>query len=180
MYTYHWAERSEALPEDIPQLIVEVSATDPFVGLPSRPSGAELARLTARLSSGLPSGLMELMAVRDAAGTVVGCVAMTRASTANQKHIAELTTGAIHPDHRGRGIVRDAFAAIVERCESTGVELLRLDVREGIPAEKVWRQFGFSEYGRLPDYGRVAGESYAGVYLAQTVAHLKTHITSER
>ena len=73
-------------------------------------------------------------------------------------------------------------SARAQRDETLMAEITRVwhEQEQVYGAEKVWRQFGFSEYGRLPDYGRVAGESYAGVYLAQTVAHLKTHITSER
>ncbi len=180
MYTYEWVGPSEGLPEDVPRLIAEVSGDDPFIGLPSRPSDADLAALTARLAAGLRSSATDLLVIRDAARTAVGCVAMTRAPTANQRHIAELTTGAVHPAHRGRGIVRDAFAGIVRRCEAVGIELLRLDVRADIPAEKVWRQMGFAEYGRLADYGRAGGESYQGVYLAQSVTDLRSRVIVEK
>lgn len=178
MYTYEWTEAGQEPPESVLRLIVDVSGTDPFIGLPPQPTEEDVAALSARLASGVRAGTTELLAVRAPDGATVGCVAMNRSSTANQRHIAELTTGAVHPTHRGRGVVPSSFAAVVRRCEATGIELLRLDVREGIPAERVWRQLGFTEYGRLEDYGRVDGKPYAGVYLSQTVRHLKDHLNS--
>jgi ribosomal protein S18 acetylase RimI-like enzyme len=101
---------------------------------------------------------------------------MNRAATANQRHIAELTTGAVHPDYRSSRMVSGVFTEIVRRCERTGIELLRLDVREGIRAERLWRSFGFKEYGRLADYGRTGVENYTGIYLVQSVDRLKKKI----
>ncbi|MGK5730421.1 GNAT family N-acetyltransferase [Streptomyces sp. URMC 124] len=179
MYSYQWIETAEDLPGDVPGLVSEVSRTDPFIGLPPDPAGDQVQQLVTTLTAGLGSGRKHLLVIRTESGASVGCVAMTRPATANQRHIAELTTGAVHPEHRGRGIVPAALCEIARRAEEVGIELLRLDVREGIPAEKVWRRFGFAEYGRLPDYGRVDGESYAGVYLAQRVAQLKEQFSHQ-
>jgi ribosomal protein S18 acetylase RimI-like enzyme len=177
MYRHIWvaAGESAALGEVI-DLVSIVSRDEPFVGCPSSPSDVDLKVLTGRLASGLRSGNTHVLTVRDAAGSVIACVAMTRPATANQRHIAELTTGAVHPAHRGQGVVTAAFGELVAQCERLGIDLLRLDVREGIKAEKVWRGYGFEVYGRLADYGRLGGMSYAGLYMAQPVAHLKATI----
>jgi ribosomal protein S18 acetylase RimI-like enzyme len=179
MYSYQWIDDPAGLPPDITDLVVTVSRSDPFVGLPPDPTAEQSGELTERLASALGSGRGHLLAIRSASGAAAGCVVMTVAATPNQAHIAELTVGAIHPDHRGQSIVGEAFAEIARRSEKLGVELLRLDVREGIPAEKVWRWYGFTEYGRLPDYGRAGGESYAGVYLAQSVRDLSARVTRD-
>ncbi|WP_406269479.1 GNAT family N-acetyltransferase [Streptomyces sp. NBC_00191] len=179
MHSYQWIDSADDLTDDIPALVVEISRTDPFIGLPPDPTENDVRELTARLRLGITSGRTHLLTIRAEDGTAVGCVALTQPPTANQRHIAELTTGAVHPEHRGRGLVSRAFAEIARRCEQRGIELLRLDVREGIPAERVWRQFGFTEYGRLPDYGRVGAESYAGIYLAQPVAQLMNRISHQ-
>ena len=179
MHSYQWIDAAEDLTEDIPALVVEVSRTDPFIGLPPAPAESDVREFAARLRSGIASGRTHLLAIRWENGRTIGCVALAQPPTANQRHIAELTTGAIHPEHRGRGLVSQAFAEITRRCQQRGIELLRLDVREGIPAERVWRQFGFTEYGRLPDYGRVGPESYAGIYLAQSVTQLMNRISDQ-
>ncbi|MFI1221121.1 MULTISPECIES: GNAT family N-acetyltransferase [unclassified Streptomyces] len=179
MYSYQWIDAADDLTEDVPALVVEVSRTDPFIGLPPDPAEEDVRELTARLRSGIASGRTHLLTIRTEAGRTIGCVALSQPPTKNQGHIAELTTGAIHPEHRGGGLVSRAFAEVGRRCQQRGIELLRLDVREGIPAERIWRQFGFTEYGRLPDYGRVGAESYAGIYLAQPVAQLMNRISNQ-
>lgn len=180
MYRYGWLTSTDhdAVAEVV-ELVETVSAQEPFVGLPAQPSAAESALLLAALRGGLASGQTQLLGVRDESSRLIACVAIKRPATANQHHIGELTTGAVHPDHRGRHVVMRAFAAIVRRCEEVGIELLRLDVREGIRAERLWRAYGFEEYGRLADYGRSGGRSYAGVYLAQSVERLKKTIISQ-
>jgi ribosomal protein S18 acetylase RimI-like enzyme len=176
-YEFTWLTQADQRSiAEVIDLIETVSATDPFIGLPTRPSTEDITQLSAKLVGGLASGQTHLLAVRDSGGRVVGCVAMNRALTANQRHIGELTTGAVHPDCRGRGVVTVSFAEIVRRCEQVGIELLKLDVRAGIKAEQLWRSYGFEEYGRLADYGRIGDESYAGIYMVQPVGRLKNMI----
>ncbi len=179
MYKYVWlsatGSTSESGLRDIGQvvdLVVQVSQSDPYVGLPPESSAADVEALRARLSSVLASGHAHVLIIRDEQEEAIGCAVLARSATQNQRHIAELTTGVIHPAHRGRGVATQAFTEIGERCRQLGVELLRLDVRAGIPAERVWRQYGFQEYGRLADYGRIDGTRYPGVFMAQPVEEL--------
>lgn len=177
MFTYAWLTRAdERGVAEIVDLVATVSATEPFVGLPAKPTAEETALLRAKLLGGLNSKQTHLLAVRDAESRTVGCVAMNRPATANQRHIGELTTGAVHPDYRNQRMVYRVFAEIVRRCQQVGIEVLRLDVREGVPAERLWRFYGFEEYGRLADYGRADGKSYTGIYLAQTVDRLEKRV----
>lgn len=184
MYQYVWLSALDSASEsglrDIGQvvdLVVQVSQFDPYVGLPPESSAADVEALRTRLQSVLASGRAHVLVVRDEQGEAIGCVVLARSATQNQRHIAELTTGVIHPAHRGRGVVTRAFTEIGELCRQLGVELLRLDVRAGIPAELVWRWYGFQEYGRLADYGRIDGTRYSGVFLAQPVEELITRIS---
>lgn len=161
---------------EVIRLIETVSVDEPFVGLPAKPTAEESSALQAKLAAGIASGQTYVLTVRAASGEVVACVAINRPATANQRHIGELTTGAVHPDHRGGGVVTTAFREVVRHCEEIGIEVLRLDVRAGIRAERLWRSYGFAEYGRLDDYGRIGAESYSGVYLAQPVEQLKSRL----
>jgi len=177
MFAYAWLTRAdERGVAEIVDLVATVSASEPFVGLPSKPTADETALLRTKLLGGLSSKQTHLLAVRDAEFRTVGCVAMNRPATANQRHIGELTTGAVHPDYRSQRMVYGVFVEIVRRCQQVGIEVLRLDVREGVRAERLWRFYGFEEYGRLADYGRTDGESYTGIYLAQTVDRLKKRV----
>lgn len=184
MYQYVWLNATGSVSEsglrdigEVVDLVVHVSRSDPYVGLPPESSAAEVQALRARLQSVLASGRAHVLVIRDEQGEAIGCAVLTCSATPNQRHIAELTTGVIHPAHRGRGVVTRAFTEIGEQCRLLGVELLRLDVRAGIPAERVWRQFGFQEYGRLADYGRVNDIPYSGVFLAQPVEELIARIS---
>ena len=185
MYQYAWLGAMDGAPEsrlqDIRQvadLVVQVSRSDPNVGLPPDSSAADVEALRMRLLSVLASGRAHVLVVRDERGEPIACVVLARSATQNQRHIAELTTGVVHPAHRGRGVVTGAFAEIGKLCHRLGVELLRLDVRAGIPAERIWRQYGFKEYGRLADYGRINGTRYSGVFLAQPVEDLIAGLSS--
>jgi ribosomal protein S18 acetylase RimI-like enzyme len=174
MYEYTWLTNNDHnTVTEIVDLVAAVSAHDPFVGLPAQPTAAETEQLLTKIQDGLAGGRTDVLAVRAPAGQLIACVVLTRPPTANQSHIGELTTGAVHPDYRGRKVVTGAFAEIVHHCQLVGIELLRLDVRAGIRAERLWRTYGFREYGRLADYGRIDGRSYSGVYLAQSVDQLR-------
>jgi ribosomal protein S18 acetylase RimI-like enzyme len=170
---YEWVAAGDrhAVTEAV-RLVVAVSADEPFVGLPAQPAPEDIRLLTEKLFDGLATGRSQLLTVRHGDEGVIACAALVRPATANQRHIGELTTGAVHPDYRGRGVVTAALREITRYCERNEIELLRLDVRAGVAAERIWRYFGFEEYGRLADYGRVDGESYTGVYLCQSVARL--------
>lgn len=176
MTDFQWVARDAALVHAAGQMIAEVSRVEPYVGLPPEPSQGEVDAWSRRMAEGIGSGRVHLL-VGAEDGRAVATAALTTAITPNQRHVAELTAGAIHPERRRHGLVTAAFSHVVERCEELGVELLRLDVRAGIPAERVWRGLGFREYGRLDDYGRAGGQSYGGVYMAQPVKDLKRVIT---
>jgi ribosomal protein S18 acetylase RimI-like enzyme len=184
VYQYVWLSAPESASESgrrgieqVADLVVQVSQADPYVGLPPESSADDVEALRTRLQSVLASGRAHVLVIRDEPGEAVGCVVLARSATPNQAHIAELTTGVIHPAHRGRGVVSRAFTEIAELCRQVGVELLRLDVRAGIPAERLWRRYGFQEYGRLADYGRIDGTPYSGVFLAQPVEELIARIS---
>ena len=176
-YRHSWLGPADvAAVAEVVRLVAEVSRDQPFVGLPGRPSQRDRDRLAEELTHGLASARLSLLTVEHASDGVVACVALRRPATANQRHRAELSTGAVHRAHRGFGLVAAVFTEIVRHCEASGIETLLLDVRAGIRAEQVWRGYGFEEYGRLADYGRSDGHSYAGVFLAQSVDRLRARV----
>jgi hypothetical protein len=59
--------------------------------------------------------------------------------------------------------------SLLEKCQEQNIECLCIDTKKGSSAEKKWRQIGFKIYGILPDYSRINGESFDGVYMFMDV-----------
>jgi GNAT superfamily N-acetyltransferase len=107
---------------------------------------------------------------------VLSCL-MRQQQLPTTAHIAELQKGVIAPECRGRGLLRPAFRAIVEKAGTLGVQLLTLDVREASPAHRLWRSMGFRTFGLLEDYARFEGQSYRGHYMQQRVQDLAARLS---
>ena len=94
----------------------------------------------------------------------------------NCRHRAELSKGVVHPDYRGRNLVKVAFRELVRCAERLGVEQFVLDVRENSRAHLLWQRLGFESFGILDDYARVHGVKYRGHFMVQTVASLRKRL----
>ncbi|MBZ4420145.1 GNAT family N-acetyltransferase [Myxococcus sp. RHSTA-1-4] len=90
----------------------------------------------------------------------------------NNRHMATVYRAMVDPSERGQGLMWRTLPAFISKFRELGVDVVTLDVREGSPAEQVWRHMGFKPYGVLPDYARVHGKSYAGVYMYMTTPEL--------
>ena len=104
---------------------------------------------------------------------------ITQSRMPNCRHIANLSKGVVHPNHRGMGLVAKVFREIVDFSEAHDIELLTLDVREGTRAHLLWETLGFRSFGVLEDYARVNGVKYRGHYMSQSVDHLARVIRLE-
>jgi hypothetical protein len=54
-------------------------------------------------------------------------------------------------------------------------DVMILDVRSDGKAEKLWRRFGFQEYGRMEDYARVRRRIITGYYLRAYIKNIQLH-----
>lgn len=68
----------------------------------------------------------------------------------------ELLLIAVHPDHRGRGIGTALLQRFIESAAARGRTNLFLEMRDGNPAEALYRRFGFEPVGRRRNYYRSA------------------------
>jgi len=59
------------------------------------------------------------------------------------------------------------------QCLHDGIDVVTLDVRVDAPARALWERWGFVVHGRLEDYSRVDGKSFAGQYMSQPTLALK-------
>lgn len=66
---------------------------------------------------------------------------------------AEVLSIVVAPSHRGEGIGRQLLGAHLSRLAEGGVTTVFLEVEEGnLPAERLYRHFGFREVGRRKGY----------------------------
>lgn len=66
----------------------------------------------------------------------------------------ELLLFAVMPAYRGRGIGRRLLSRFAETAQYRGAERLLLEMRNGNPAESLYRDFGFIPIGKRPKYYR--------------------------
>jgi len=66
----------------------------------------------------------------------------------------ELLLIAVHPAHRGRGLGSTLLKRFVAAAKARGGQRLFLEMRDGNPAEALYRQHGFEQVGRRRAYYR--------------------------
>jgi hypothetical protein len=174
LVTYAWPSSiDEALAEDIVHLMRQTTEAAPFIGFDTTIDDEQANRYIEELKANLASGKCHLLAISaNNDGLIAKCV-LRRNLNPNNRHIADLCKGMISEKYRGGLVLAAAFVEISRRCDMEGIDLLTLDVRAGTHAQRAWERFGFRTYGLLEDYARVAGQSIAGRFMAQSVANLR-------
>src|SRR5690606_27640205 len=66
----------------------------------------------------------------------------------------ELLLIAVHPAHRGRGLGDVLLTGFIADARARGARRLFLEMREGNPAETLYRRHGFTKVGWRPHYYR--------------------------
>jgi L-amino acid N-acyltransferase YncA len=145
------------------------------IGFPGPLDAIEGERLIANLAEEVKARRTYVL-VAEQADKIVGQLILTPHRLPNCRHLVELSRGIIDPSFRGAGLALSAFKEIARKCEEIGGEVIYLDVRAGTVAAEMWKSFGFEAFGRLPDYARVNGRRYHGLYMSQTVSSLKENL----
>ena len=68
----------------------------------------------------------------------------------------ELLLIAVDPKHRGKGIGTALIERFIDTARQRGMEKLFLEMRDGNPAERLYRTMGFEPVGRRRQYYRAA------------------------
>jgi ribosomal-protein-alanine N-acetyltransferase len=70
----------------------------------------------------------------------------------------ELLLIAVTPDHRGRGVGTTLLQRFIAAAEERGAARLFLEMRDGNPADSLYRRAGFEPVGRRRNYYRNAAK----------------------
>tara|TARA_A100001391_G_scaffold78331_1_gene50596 strand:+ start:62183 stop:62644 length:462 start_codon:yes stop_codon:yes gene_type:complete len=70
----------------------------------------------------------------------------------------ELLLLAVSPEHRRKGVGRRLLELAMAEARARGSAHLFLEMRDGNPAEHLYREFGFEQIGRRPGYYRGAAD----------------------
>jgi len=149
----------------IRRLFNAVLETETVIGFPAPLENGESQGFFDELAQDVRLRRKDLLLVRAPNESVVAMLLLSQNAQPNCRHIAELSKCIIQPEYRGQGVLDGGVKALAERCREIGVDVLTMDVRKGSRAEKIWRLLGFTPFGELPDYARVAGKVEAGVYM---------------
>jgi L-amino acid N-acyltransferase YncA len=160
-------------------LLNRVLETDDTVGFPGPIPHEQALQVVAELDTAVRAGRSHVLVVENDERAVAQCV-LVPSGAPNNRHVGWIFRTMVDPEMRQTGVVRLGMVHLAERCEALGIEVLCIDVRAGTPAEMIWRHLGFQLIGALPDYARVRGKSYEGLYMYQTVTELKKRCTELR
>ncbi len=83
---------------------------------------------------------------------MLGTVQLILAMPPNQPHRAEIAKMIVHPDGRRQGLGTALMSAALTKAQEVGKTLVTLDTRSGDISEALYRQLGFQQAGKIPDY----------------------------
>jgi GNAT superfamily N-acetyltransferase len=95
-------------------------------------------------------------------GRIVGSVQLAPSGKSNQRHRAEVQKLLVLSSARGRGIGAALMRAAEERAAAMGRWLLTLDTREASDADRLYRRWGWTAVGTIPEYAADPDRSLAG------------------
>jgi GNAT superfamily N-acetyltransferase len=87
-------------------------------------------------------------------GALAGAVMLDLDMPPNQPHRADVQKLLVDPAVRRRGLARLLMERLEAEARNEGRNLLVLDTREGDAAEALYRDMGWAEAGRVPDFAR--------------------------
>ncbi len=100
-------------------------------------------------------------------GVIAGSALIEAPPKSNEAraHTAHLTSHFVAPWARGHGVARALLVAVENAARQQGRHILELDVRETQEAAlQIYRQYGYTEWGRHPFYAMVDGRPVAGLF----------------
>jgi GNAT superfamily N-acetyltransferase len=131
-------------------------------------AGLTLAEATgwwADRAAAVRDGSMVPFVAIDPDDAIVGSTVLFPAPQPNGPHRAEIGKVLVLRSARRRGIARALMATAEAHAFAIGRWLLSLDTHEGTEAESMYRDLGWTEFGRFPDHSlTTTGSLLAAVY----------------
>ncbi len=173
MFSYNWCESiSESLRCQIKHMLVQSVEDNGVLGFSMESKDADFDKFISKLDDNLKNNANHLL-IMNADNEIAGMCVLVPNLTSNCKHIVDITKAFILKKFRGREGVKGSYNEIIKKCLEHSYSLLTLDVRENSDAHKLWRLFGFVQYGRLENYAIVNGVSYSGIFMFQSTENFK-------
>ncbi|GBR55630.1 fusion protein [Neokomagataea thailandica NBRC 106555] len=106
-------------------------------------------------------------------GIICGAGQLIRPPASYEAHAATVTLTAffIAPYARGRGLGYQLLTTMLNGAKAIGCKVVNCDVREThTQAIRLFRSFGFEEWGTHPYYARIGGQTVRGIFLSKLLA----------
>ena len=171
---YDWpGELSERDKLDIIELMNAVAVREHTLGFFEPLSVEEGLALMRDYEADLQRGVLELLAVRNDEGRIVGMLTLVRAPLPARRHVVDLRRCVIAPEYRGQFLL-EGWEQALYRVRDMGCEVITLEVRDDGPVD-LWRKIGFRDYGLLPDYARHEGRPVDGYLMYARCSEVLAH-----
>ena len=139
--------------DELAQLLLDAHASNMALGLAAPLTRATAADAWRALGPPLYAAVEE--------GVVVGAVHLSRATTPNGRHRAEVQKLAVRLDRRGTGIGAALLDAVVERARHDGLRLLWLTTHANTGSDQFYVRRGWTRMGVMPEYSQAPDGRFA-------------------
>jgi GNAT superfamily N-acetyltransferase len=146
------AHAGDASKDALCRLLIETTDSGGSVGFLAPMQSATAARYWDGVLGALGPNLV-LWVVEDD-GQIVGAVQLAPSPKENATHRADVQKLFVRPAWRGRGVASMLMSEVESFARSTGRTLLVLDTEAGSPAEAIYRHFGWTKSGEVPQYAQ--------------------------
>ncbi|WP_205926988.1 GNAT family N-acetyltransferase [Rhizobium sp. P32RR-XVIII] len=163
------AQQARAAIPDLCEILADCVEGGASVGFMQPYTAADAEPYWRSVAEAVEAGV-NLLAVAEVDGRIVGTVQVGFASMPNQPHRGDLKKLLVHRSARGKGLARLLMEAIEREAARHGKHLLVLDTATGSDAEAIYPRLGWEKAGVIPDYAMWP----EGGYCATTLFYKRT------
>lgn len=145
------AQQANAAIPELCEILVDCVEGGASVGFMQPYTAADAEPYWRSVAETVEAGV-NLLAVAEIDGKIVGTVQVGFASMPNQPHRGDLKKLLVHRCARGKGLARLLMEAIEHEAAIHGKRLLVLDTATGSEAEAIYPRLGWERAGVIPDY----------------------------
>ena len=136
--------------EQLCELLQDAVASGASIGFLSPMTKAKATAYWQQVDQSLTRN--RILWVAEAEGQIAGAVQLALSDKENASHRAEIQKLIVRQDHRGKSLSSKLMDAAEQAAMSKGRSLLVLDTQAGSKAESIYRHFGWTCVGQIPQY----------------------------